>query len=141
MLSSNWNDNSSFSTPNKASSRPATTTRYRLAVLTGKGRPFPRPSAGSPPVNFGTDGGTHNFLRMLEDWSGATFYYRGSMASLYYNRQALGTFKDGDNTYSPPTRDFLFDTEFLTPALLPPRTPMFRDVNSLGFTQVLTPPQ
>ena len=141
MLSSSWSDNTSFSAPNNAASRPATSTRYRLAVLTGKGRPFPWPSAGSPPVNFGTDGGTHNFLRMLEDWSGRTFYYRGSMASLYYNRQGLGTFKDGDNTYSPPTRDFLFDTEFLTPALLPPRTPMFRDVNSLGFTQVLTPPQ
>jgi hypothetical protein len=25
--------------------------------------------------------------------------------------------------------------------LLPPRTPMFRDVNTVGFTQILTPPR
>jgi len=64
------------------------------------------------------------------------------MASLYYSRQGVGVFKDGNNTYDfPSDRDFRFDTDFLTISLLPPRTPMFRDVNVLGFTQVLTTPQ
>jgi hypothetical protein len=29
----------------------------------------------------------------------------------------------------------------LTPALLPPRTPMFRDINTTGFSQLLLPNQ
>ncbi len=55
--------------------------------------------------------------------------------------QKLRVFKDGDNTYDPPTRDYHFDVDFLTPALLPPRTPMFRDVNTLTFRQLLRPNQ
>jgi hypothetical protein len=142
MLSNSWNDNRSTTYPHNAANRDASNTWYRVAILAGKGRPFPKPTSGSVPANFGTDGGTHNFLRMLESWGSAnTLYYRGSMASLFYNRQALGVFKDGNNTYDPPTRDYLFDTDFLTPALLPPRTPMFRDINTLGFFPVMTAPR
>jgi hypothetical protein len=43
--------------------------------------------------------------------------------------------------YSPPTRGYNFDVEFLQPNLLPPRTPLFRDVNTTGFTQLLLPTQ
>jgi hypothetical protein len=35
--------------------------------------------------------------------------------------------------YSPPTRGYSFDVEFLDPALLPPKTPMFRDINTTGM--------
>ncbi len=141
LLSNAWTDRISFTYPHNATNRNASNTWYRVAIMAGKGVYFPRPTAGSVPTNFGSDGGTHNFLRFLEDWNARTCYYRGSMASLYYNRQALGVFKDGNNTYNPPTRDYAFDTDFLTPALLPPRTPMFRDVNTLGFTQTLTAPR
>lgn len=140
LLSNSWSDKTSFTYPHNASQRDATNTWYRFAILSGKGRAFPYPGGGTP-VNFGSDGGTHNFMRFLESWSNHTVYFRGAMASLFYNRQAVGTFKDGSNTYDPPERDFLFDTNFLQPALLPPRTPMFRDVNTLGFTQILTPPR
>jgi hypothetical protein len=140
LLSNSWSDRTSFTYPHNASQRDATNTWYRFAVLSGKGRAFPYPGGGTP-VNFGSDGGTHNFMRFLESWAGHTVYYRGAMASLFYNRQAVGVFKDGSNTYDPPERDFLFDTNFLQPLLLPPRTPMFRDINTLGFTQILTPPR
>jgi hypothetical protein len=62
---------------------------------------------------------------------------------MYYNRQAVGTYKDGvaNSVYQSPTRGYNFDTEFLTPSLLPPRTPLFRDVNTTGFTQLLLPSQ
>jgi hypothetical protein len=43
--------------------------------------------------------------------------------------------------YSPPTRGYRFDAEFLNPNWLPPRTPMFRDVNTLTFRQLLRPTQ
>ena len=49
----------------------------------------------------------------------------------------MGIYKVGANVYSPPTRDYMFDVDFLQPTLLPPHTPMFRDVNTLGFTKVL----
>ena len=139
FLSNDWNDMNSFTDPHDPNDRRAATTWYRVAIVAGKGLKFPRPSAGSPPSNFGTDGGTHNFLRMIESWSSRTFNYRGAIITFYANRQALGVFKNGSNTYRPPTRAFAFDTDFLDPNLLPPGTPMFRDVNILGFTYNLRP--
>jgi hypothetical protein len=81
----------------------------------------------------------HNFLRYIEGWSGSAVNYRGSIISMYYNRQATGTYKCCHDVYSAPTRGYFFDTEFLQPNLLPPRTPLFRDVNTTGFTQLLLP--
>jgi len=139
LLSNSWNDRSSFLTPEDPVGRSATDTWYRLAVISGKGLSFPRPTAWASGQDFGTDGGAHNFLRYLEDWGGRTLNYRGAIASFYYNRQAVGTYKCCTNVYKPPTRGYNFDVDFLTPALLPPRTPMFRDVNTTGFTQITQP--
>jgi len=148
FLSDNFNDVNSFVFPyvTSGTQRDATTTYYRAAVMAGKGISFPQPSTcgtGSCYQDFGTDGGVHNFLRFLEDWGGQYLYYRGSIVSMYYNRQAVGTYKDGvaNSVYQPPSRGYNFDTEFLTPSLLPPRTPLFRDVNTTGFTQLLLPTQ
>ncbi len=134
LLSNNWNDTRSFQFPNNPAQRPATTTWYRFAVIAGKGKYFPH--IGGMYQDYGTDGGVHNFLRYLENWGGQTINYRGSIASFYYNRQAVGIYKCCTNVYSPPTRGYAFDTEFLDPALLPPKTPMFRDVNTTGFVQI-----
>ncbi len=68
-------------------------------------------------------------------------HYVGSLISLYPNHQAIGVFKCCNTVYSAPIRDFSFDTEFLQPSLLPPRTPLFRDVNTTGFSQLLLPQQ
>jgi hypothetical protein len=137
VLSNNWNDIRSFNSPHDPDGRRARTTTYRMAVIAGKGLAFPQPDA--TPQDFGTDGGMHNFLRFLEDWGGQSLNYRGSMAIFYTNRQGVGTYKCCRNVYSPPTRNFEFDTDFLNPNLLPPQTPLFRDVNSLGFWQVVSP--
>ena len=144
VLSNNWTDARSIRFPNVAASRVATTTGYRFAVVTGKSLSFPYPSPGSPQFLFGTDGGAGNFLRMMEDWrpAGVDLNYRGSMVSLFISRQATGTFKyDGSTVYDYADRNFKFDSEFLQPALLPPGTPMFRDVNLLTFRQILRPNQ
>ncbi|HUL15414.1 MAG TPA: hypothetical protein VLV88_05420 [Terriglobales bacterium] len=140
LLSDNWNDANSFSYNLYASGAPRSgnTTWYRTAVVAGKGVSFPQPSGTAQ--DFGTDGGMHNFLRYIEAWSG-TLNYRGSIISMYYNRQATGTYKCCNDVYSPPSRGYNFDTEFLQPNLLPPRTPLFRDVNTTGFTQLLLPNQ
>jgi hypothetical protein len=65
--------------------------------------------------------------------------YLGAIATFFYNRQAVGTYKCCNNVYSPPTRAFAFDQNFLNPALLPPNTPVFRDMNAVGFSQELRP--
>ncbi|HVW05334.1 MAG TPA: hypothetical protein VHB78_10020 [Vicinamibacterales bacterium] len=140
LLSNNWNDRNSFANPHRhdsSSERNASTTWYRMAIIAGKGPSFPQPSG--TPQDFGTDGGAHNFLRYIEDWDGDTLNYRGSIASMFFSRQATGTYKCCTTVYAPPGRGYNFDTEFLTPALLPPHTPMFRDVNITGFAQIIKP--
>jgi hypothetical protein len=66
FFSNAWNDNVSFLYPHDPSSRDAANTWYRLAVLAGKERPFPQPTVGSEAADFGSDGGSRNFMRMLE---------------------------------------------------------------------------
>jgi hypothetical protein len=137
LLSNNWNDNLSFSSPYDTGARPRSShTWYRMAVIAGKGPIFPRPNNGEG-ATFGTDGGVHSFLRFLEGAGGDdTIHYRGSMATFFYNRQAVSPFKCcGGIVYDVPVRDYSFDIDFLDPAKLPPLTPVFRDLNALGFTQ------
>jgi hypothetical protein len=139
LLSNTWNDVNSFAYPyNPSGGRNGNTTTYRAAIAAGKGLEFVQ-VAGSA-QDYGTDGGVHNFLRYLENWSG-TLYYEGSLVSFYYSQQGVGIFKCCTTVYGPPTRAYTFDSEFLTPALLPPRTPMLRDVNNIGFTQDVSPTQ
>jgi len=143
LLSNNYNDVNGFAFP-YANNNAALTTWYRAAVMAGKGLSFPQPTGYTVPNDFGTDGGVHNFLRYNENWGangGQTLNYRGSIVSMYYNAQAVGLYKCCTTVYSPPTRGYNFDTEFLTPSLLPPRTPLFRDINTTGFTQLLLPTQ
>jgi len=52
-----------------------------------------------------------------------------------------GTFKYSNRVYDFGLRKFSFDDDFLLPTKLPPGTPMFRDVNTLTFRQLLRPNQ
>ena len=129
--------------------RPTLTTAYRFAVVSGKSLSFPypatTPATASGYILFGTDGGVGNFLRLLEDWTpggvAVQINYRGSIVSLFISRQAVGTFKCCERVYDYSLRNYIFDNDFLLPALLPPGTPMFRDVNTLTFRQLLRPNQ
>ena len=138
FLSDNWNDANSIWFPYNTNGRSGNTTTYRLGIVTGKGLEFPQVTGTAQ--DYGTDGGVHNFLRYLEAWNG-TLYYLGSLVSFYYNQQAVGPFKCCTTVYGPPARNYQFDSNFLTPSLLPPRTPMLRDVNTIGFTEVISPTQ
>jgi hypothetical protein len=128
-------DTRSFWIPNTPGDREAANTWYRFAALAGKTRNWNQTwQSGS----FGTDGGVHNFLHLVEDWNASkTLNYKGSIASFYYSRQAIGLFRCCADVYTlPATRNLSFDTNFLNPQLLPPKTPMFRDINTTGFVQV-----
>jgi hypothetical protein len=137
LLSPNWSDNVSLNNPGTVNPRTATDSYYRVAIAAGKSIPFPQPAWGGN--DFGTDGGMHNFLRYLENRGGTNTYYAGSMISMYYSQYATGIFKCCNVVYSPPTRNYFFDTLFLNPANLPPGTPMFQDVVSLSYHQNFTP--
>jgi Tfp pilus assembly protein PilX len=140
LLSDNWNDVNSFTDPYDFGARTAVQTSYRVALISGKGIPFAQPTG--QPADFGTDGGVHNFLRFLENWSGVNCNYEGSLVSFFYNRQAVGTYKTGNTTYSPPNRLYHFDTNFaLGPSYLPPQTPQLKSVNTIGFSQEILPTQ
>ena len=136
LLSNNWTDISSFTSPATVAGRLAATSYYRLAIASGKNINFPQPGFVGVPQDFGTDGGVHNFLRYLENWGGQALNYKGSMVSLFYSQYATGVFKCCGTVYSPPTRAYAFDTDFLDLSKLPPGTPKFRDVVNVGFQQV-----
>ena len=135
LLSTAYNDAGTLSTPFTPDN--AADSYYRLAIATGKTLTFKQPSGTAQ--DYGTDGGIHNFLRYIENWGSSTLYYEGSMVSLYYSAYGTGAFKCCTTVYSPPTRKYSFDTNFLTPSLLPPGTPTFKDVVDLGFQQDLNP--
>ena len=154
LLSNNWNDIRSFMSPNAVTQiasftgRPATATGYRMAVIAGKNLRFPYPGVSGTLRDFGTDGGAHDFLRLLETWGTNNLRYSGSLVSFYTSRQAVGVYKSGvslganqRNVFSVANRLYTFDIDFLETPLLPPGTPSFRDVNTLTFRQLLRPTQ
>jgi hypothetical protein len=135
-----WTDYESFASPANINNRPGNTSYYRMAIIAGKSIPFPNPS-WSTEVDFGTDGGMHNFLRYLENRgaNSAEVNYSGSMISMYYSQYATGNFKCCTSVYGAPQRNYFFDTLFENPSNLPPGTPMFQDVVSLSYHQSFTP--
>jgi len=117
-----------------------------VAIAAGKNVTFTFPSgwaaAGDAPAtadDIGTDGGIHNFLHLMENWSGTNEYYKGSLASLYYSTYNTGFYKCCTAVYNNGTRNFSFDLDFQSPYGLPPGTPMFKDVESLSYRQLFTP--
>src|SRR6185503_4657930 len=69
VLSGNWNDAQSGG---DLWDRPATSTTVNAGVIAGI-----VPSGGG---NY--SGGAHNFFRLLEDWTGDTLTFNGSMVAL-----------------------------------------------------------
>ncbi len=114
----------------------AVDTYFRVAIAAGKNKPFFQPTGAA--VDYGTDGGVHNFIRYLENWGNVTSHYRGSLVSMFYARYGNGIYGQ-PNVYSPPTRDYSFDTDFLSPTKLPPGTPRLQDIDNLSFHQDLSP--
>jgi hypothetical protein len=112
VLSTTWNDaNSGLSIAN----RNAGDTTVNAAFLAGI-----VPSNG---VSY--SGGVENFPRFLENWSGRTMTYNGSMVVMFYSEIATAPWGSSD-VYSPPNRNWAFDLNFLDVTKLPPGTPEVR---------------
>jgi hypothetical protein len=55
-------------------------------------------------------------IGLLTIWGGQTLDYKGSMASLYYSTYSTRRDKnDGNTTYDPPARNYIFDHLFTQP--------------------------
>jgi Tfp pilus assembly protein PilX len=136
VLSNNWKDARSFSFPFSLGSRPASETTVRFAMISGDAKSSyentPNQGGGDPRLA----GGVHNFKRFLEDWSGDYLNYSGSLINLYNARNNNGAFKCCAKVYSPPIRNWTFDTSFLSPERLPPGTPFFQVIQLTGFQRV-----
>ncbi len=108
LLSNAWNDSNSSSS---LSSRTAINTTVNTAIVSGI----------VPSANNSYSGGAENFPRFLENWSGKTLTYYGSMVELYQSRQSIGRWGSG-NVYNPPNRQWFFDTNlqvYTPPGSLP----------------------
>lgn len=79
-------------------------------------------------------GGIENFPRFLETWSGITLKYVGALVSIHESVIANSTWNG--TYYSPPVRDWSFDTRFKDPTNLPPGTPVVGDVIHTAFRPV-----
>jgi hypothetical protein len=136
ILSNNWNDAQSFTSPFDANpSRMATATSGRFAILSGdtiSGLIGATPNQGGNDLRM--NGGVHNFKRFLEDWGGVRLNYCGSLINLFNSHNNNGTYKNGaGKVYNPPNRDWVFDTSFLDVNRIPPGTPFFQAIQITGF--------
>ena len=137
LLGNAWNDNNSFANPYNPGAPRARDTYYRVAIIAGKSPSFPLPG-----------------------WRGDRLRHRrrrAQLPALSRDRAATGQLPRLDRdvlllagrrpapikccttVYGAPTRNYQFDIDFLDPTLLPPLTPVFRDLNTLGFSQEIRP--
>ncbi len=119
-------------------------TAVRSAIMFGTTQSMLRASSGAPArTSTGTisSGGMHNAPRFLEQWaytSQYTWSFSGSMVTLFNSTQAMGPWENTKTvTYTPPIRNWSFDSTFTDPNKLPPGTPFFQYVQASGFQQVI----
>ncbi len=120
ILSGNWVNRTSKT---EGSVPAAGSVELNAAVITGI---VPSQSSSSTDLS----GGAHNYPRFLEDWSSATFRYRGSMVCLFASE--LATQPWSTSYYSPPTREWGFYNQFAK-GVYPPGTPSSRSYYRVNF--------
>jgi hypothetical protein len=112
VLSTGWSDANSAEA---LSDRTARDTTVNAALITGI----------VPTQNGFYSGGVENVPRLLENWGDRTFTYNGSIVVMFFSQIATVPW-GGVDVYSPPTRHWSFDNNFLDPTKLPPDTPHLR---------------
>jgi Tfp pilus assembly protein PilX len=129
---------------NSANKKPAAIISDAVTILSsnfGSGNPPPaatttnaafiagiKPTAGSK-----YSGGFENYLRFLENWSGKTLNVVGSFVEQGASQIAQGNWSTG--YYSPPNRNWGFDTDFNDLGKLPPFTPQVVRVVNLTWSR------
>jgi len=130
VLSTAWNDANGNTS---LSSRAASSTTVNAAFLSG----IVPTGIYSSVKQY--SGGVENFPRFLEDWSGDTLTYNGSMVVMFYSQIATGLWRGTGGTYdiyNPPNRAWAFDINFMNSLKLPPGTPSARALIRLSYAFV-----
>lgn len=124
FLSNNWDASNydSKSTMTK-SNRPASETTVNVSYVTGN----------VETTSTVYSGGFENLPRFLEVWSGINFNWSGSAVNLWNSAQANGSWNG--TYYSPPIRNWAYDTDLDDPNKLPPETPVVRVFQRTGWQQ------
>ena len=124
FLSNGWETGGFDAVSNDAKSlRVATTTTVNCSYLTG--------NVATTSTDY--SGGFENLPRFLEEWSGVNFNWSGSAVNLWESAQATGTWNG--SYYSPPDRNWQYDTDLDDPNNLPPETPVVRVFQRTGWKQ------
>lgn len=123
LLSNAWNFANEASMSPQGTNQPvASNTTVFSAFLGGTDKTGgAEGAAGRDGGNY--NGGLENYPRFHENWSGKTLTYRGSFVSLSEPRHVNGRWDR--QVYTPPNRDWGFDTDFNDAANLPPLSPRF----------------
>jgi len=120
LLSVDWQDARSAS---GIGTRLADHTAYNTVIMTGNTETIPG-------VQY--NGGLENVLRFLENWSGKTVTYRGSIIDLWFSQIADGPWEYGDY-YTAPNRNWGYDPIYLTEA--PPGVPRVFGLEQLAWDE------
>lgn len=124
ILSNSWNDGDG-TLGLYDWNRKAGATTVNVSYMTGN-----VPSASSR-----YSGGFENLPRFLENWSDVEFKWRGSAVDLWESEEATGLW--GGSYYTPPNRNWAFDTDLLDVNKLPPGTPLISVVQKTGWREVV----
>ena len=123
ILSGNWDDALS---DQSASLRIPSPTTVNACIMTGHVETI---------YSSYYSGGLENLPRFLEKWSGITFTFRGSIIDLWFSQQATARWANC-YYYSPPRRNWGFDTDLLDPANWPPGTPRVHVIQRGNWRQI-----
>jgi len=121
VLSGNWND---YYSGWSIYYRVASSTTINAAIMAGI-----KYTAGNQ-----YSGGVENFIRLLENWSGRSLTFNGSLVCQWQSQYATGNWPSIGTVYNPPTRIWSYTTSL---ADLPPGTPRVITVQRMGCSQVL----
>jgi hypothetical protein len=130
ILSNNWTsptDTNSINHTSDLTYRVATNTTVNAAIMTGN-VPTVDPTTGNQ-----YSGGLENFPRFLENWSGQTLTYGGSLTCLWQSQRATGKWVNGSPVYSAPNRAWSYNMD---PNNMPPGTPRVRNLQRIQWYQV-----
>lgn len=148
LLSNNWKDSYSFSSPYNNEGRVPTETSYRFGALVGKSKDWAPCTEGK---HQGSDrgfecqsGGVHNLLRYLEDWNKSDSdasddvksNYSGSIINLFTSFNSNSVFKCCTTVYEPPVRNYVFENSFLDVNRIPPGSPFLQSITLTGFERI-----
>lgn len=108
VLSTNWDDaNASAALSSRVASlstAEGTTTEINAGLLTGN----------ITSTTSNSSGGAQNLVRYLEDWTGKSVNFRGSLGRLFTSTQMTGPYLGTSYVYRQPNRVFDFDTSLPT---------------------------